>query len=202
MRYTLSALLLFLLSLAIGLSACDSGGAEEDEVDNQFSFTIEPTSSGSATVEQEEELNGHSFFVEAEDSETGEEVFAIYLNDEDSFSDESATQGLFGWIGRDASRPGTGEYAFNSDGETTNTRFGAIFWEDIQNTQTAPFYIIDSGTVTLSESSDGKVSGSVDASGRKLIITSSGTAEEPVRISGSFTAEDVDTFVPLSGPTP
>ena len=180
-------------------TACDSGGSN-DSVDNQFSLTIEPTSSSGTTVEQQEEVSGFSFFVDAEDTETEEEAFAIYMDNEESFSTESASQGLFGWIAWDASQPGTGEYNFNSDGEVTENGFAAVLWKDVQNTQAAPFYVVEGGTLTLSESSDDKVVGSVDATGTKVTITPSGASEEPVTITGSFTAENIDTFVELSGP--
>jgi len=181
------------------VTACDSGGSN-DSVDNQFSLTIEPTSSSGTTVEQQEEVSGFSFFVDAEDTETEEEAFAIYMDNEESFSTESASQGLFGWIAWDASQPGTGEYNFNSDGEVTENGFAAVLWKDVQNTQAAPFYVVEGGTLTLSESSDDKVVGSVDATGTKVTITPSGASEEPVTITGSFTAENIDTFVELSGP--
>jgi len=181
------------------ITACDSGGSN-DSVDNQFSLTIEPTSSSGTTVEQQEEVSGFSFFVDAEDTETEEEAFAIYMDNEESFSTESASQGLFGWIAWDASQPGTGEYNFNSDGEVTENGFAAVLWKDVQNTQAAPFYVVEGGTLTLSESSDDKVVGSVDATGTKVTITPSGASEEPVTITGSFTAENIDTFVELSGP--
>ena len=181
------------------VTACDSGGSN-DSVDNQFSLTIEPTSSSGTTVEQQEEVSGFSFFVDAEDTETEEEAFAIYMDNEESFSTESASQGLFGWIALDASQPGTGEYNFNSDGEVTENGFAAVLWKDVQNTQAAPFYVVEGGTFTLSESSDDKVVGSVDATGTKVTITPSGASEEPVTITGSFTAENIDTFVELSGP--
>jgi len=194
----LTALILTVSLLFVG---CDSGGSDgENDVDNQFTFTIEPTSSSSATVEQQEEVSGFSFFVEGEDTETEEEVFAVYLDDEESFSNSSTSQGLFGWIALDASQPSAGEYSFNSDANATANQFGAVLWEDIQNTQTAPLYVIEGGTLDLSESSDEKVVGSVDATGTKVTITSSGATEEPVTITGSFTAEDIDTFVDLTSP--
>ncbi len=200
MRQSISTLLLVLLPLTVGLSACDSGGnGGESDVDNQFSFTIEPSSSGSAAVEQQEEVSGFSFFVDTENPESGEEAFAIYLNNEDSFSEADATKGLFGWVARSSSRPGTGDYAFNS--EPTDAQFGAVLWTE-RDASDAPFYVIDAGTISLSESSDETVSGSIDASGTKLTFTSTGVTQEPVTLTGSFTAEDIDTFVPLSSPTP
>lgn len=200
MRQPLRVLLFALLSLVVGLSACDSGGSDEEDVDNQFTFTIEPMSSSSAATEQEEEVSGFSFFVDAENPDTGEEVFAVYLSDEESFSEGSATQGLFGWLARNSSQPGTGTYDFHGTSEPTAAEFGGVLWEDIQNTQTAPFYVIEGGTVTFSESTDEKIAGSIDATGRKVTITSSGATEEPVTVTGTFTAEDVDNFVPLSAP--
>ena len=200
MRYSIPLRVLCIaLFLFLFVTACDSGGSN-DSVDNQFSLTIEPTSSSGTTVEQQEEVSGFSFFVDAEDTETEEEAFAIYMDNEESFSTESASQGLFGWIAWDASQPGTGEYNFNSDGEVTENGFAAVLWKDVQNTQAAPFYVVEGGTLTLSESSDDKVVGSVDATGTKVTITPSGASEEPVTITGSFTAENIDTFVELSGP--
>jgi len=200
MRYSIPLRVLCIaLFPVLFVIACDSGGSN-DSVDNQFSLTIEPTSSSGTTVEQQEEVSGFSFFVDAEDTETEEEAFAIYMDNEESFSTESASQGLFGWIAWDASQPGTGEYNFNSDGEVTENGFAAVLWKDVQNTQAAPFYVVEGGTLTLSESSDDKVVGSVDATGTKVTITPSGASEEPVTITGSFTAENIDTFVELSGP--
>lgn len=190
-----------LLPLLFVFVACDSGGSSgEDDINNQFTLTIEPTSSSGTTVKQQEEVTGFSFFVDAEDSEAVEEAFAIYLSDEESFSSESASQGLFGWVALDASRPGTGEYNFNSDGDVTANGFGAVLWEDIQNIQAAPFYIVEDGTLDLSESNDDMVSGSIDATGTKVTFTESGSSEEPVTITGSFTAEDIETFVELNDP--
>lgn len=204
--FSLRSICIALLPLLFIFLACDSGGSSGGDVDNQFTFTIEPTSSSSASdnasngtaVKRQEEVSGFSFFVEGEDSDTEEEVFAVYLSDEESFSTESASQGLFGWIALDASRPGTGEYSFGT--EVTPNTFAAVLWQDVQNVQASPFYVIEEGTLTLSESSDEKVAGSIDASGKKVTFTSSGASEEAVDISGSFTAEDIDTFVELSRP--
>lgn len=199
--FSLRSICIALLPLLFLFVACDSGGSSgEDDIDNQFTFTIEPASSSGTTVEQQQEVSGFSFFVEAEDSEMEEEVFAVYLDDGESFSAESASQGLFGWIALDASQPGTGEYNFNSDGQVTANEFGAVLWEDVQNPQVAPFYVVEGGTLTISESSDDKVAGSIDATGTKVTITTSGSSEEPVTITGSFTAEDIETFVELSNP--
>lgn len=202
MRYSIPLRVLCVALLPfLFVTACDSGGSSgEDDVDNQFTFTIEPTSSSGTAVEQQEEVSGFSFFVEAEDSETGDEVFAIYLDDEESFSSESASQGLFGWIALDASQPSTGEYTFNSDANATANQFAAVLWEDVQNAQTAPFYMVEGGTLTLSESSEDRVAGSIDATGTKVTLTASGGTEEPVNITGSFTAEDIETFVELTSP--
>ena len=201
-RVSLTFLLAILLPLCVVLSACDSGGSNGDSIDNEFSLTIDPVSSGSsAELAQPESLNGFSFFYDAENPETGEQVFAIYLNDEESFSSQSAQSGLFGLIGRNSSRPSTGTYQLTGESDLAASDFAGALWKDIQGYQQGePLYVLESGTLTLDASDGDRVAGSIDAQATELIFTDSGLEQNTVSIEGNFTAKDADTFVPLSGP--
>lgn len=197
----------FVLALVVPftlfLTACDSGGANEETVDNEFTLTIEPTSTSSSAVPkaQEEEINGFSFFYDAENPETNEQAFGIYLSDAESFSQQEATDGLFGFIARDGSRPAPDTYTFGDlRAESEPSGFVGVLYKDFTNFQSAPFYLIESGTLTIETSSDDEVAGSIEASGTKITQTGSSFEEEPVTITGSFSAKDVETFVPFDAP--
>lgn len=192
---------LALLPLVLVLSACDSGGSNDNAVNNEFTMTIEPESnSSSAAVEaQQEEVSGFSFAVEGENPETGQQAFGIYLSGEESFSEQSATDGLFGFLARSSGQPSAGSYSFTDDPSGIDEEdFVGVLYRDFDNFQSAPFYVIESGTVTLETSSEDEVTGSVEASGTKFTFTESTLEQEPVSITGEFSAKNVETFVPFS----
>lgn len=204
-RYSSIALVLAaLLPLCFAFVACDSSGSSGGDINNEFSLTIDPVSSGNSVEvaqSQPRSLNGFSFFYDAENPQTGEQAFAIYLNDAESFSSRNAQSGLFGIIGRASSRPGTGTYQLARGSDLLASEFTGVLWEDIENYQEgAPLYVFESGTLTLDESSGNKVAGSIDARATELRFTSSGVEEQTVSIEGQFTAKDAETFVPFSGP--
>lgn len=192
----------FCAFIFISLSACDSG--ETGEVNNEFALSIESASSSSTSADVESvqgEINGFSFFVDGENPETGEKAFGVYLNDAKSFSSQTATQGLFGFVARSSSRPESGTYSFTSgEGGIANTEFVGFLYEDFTNFQNAPFYVVKSGTLTIEESSSDKVSGTIDATGTQFTYTGSTYEEQTVQITGEFTAKDIDTFVPFGTP--
>jgi len=184
------------------IGACDSGGSNGGDVDNEFSLSVTPVSSGSsAELAQSKTLNGFSFFYDAENPQTGEQAFAVYFNDAESFSSQNAQSGLFGIVGRASSRPGTGTYQLAQGSGLTDSDFVGVLWENIEEYQQgAPLYVLESGTLTLDQSSSSTVSGSIDAQATELTFTNSGVTQQTVEIDGQFTAEDVESFVPLSGP--
>ena len=182
------------------VTACDSGGSN-DSVDNQFSLTIEPASSSGTIVEAvQKELNGFSFFYEGENPNTGEKAFGIYLSDNESFSKQNATDGLFGWVARSSDQPDSGSYSFTMQPDPGDNNFVGFFYEDFANFQNEPWHVIESGTIQINESSGNKVSGSIEATGTTYTPTDGGVTEEPVTITGSFTAKDVETFVAFNSP--
>ncbi len=202
MRYSIPLRVLCVALLPfLFVTACDSGGSNGGSVDNQFSLTIEPASSSEATVEAvQKELNGFSFFYEGENPNTGESAFGIYLSDNESFSEQSATDGLFGWVARSSDRPDSGSYNFTDQPNPGTTNFVGFFYEDFENFQNKPWHVIESGTIQINESSGNKVSGSIEATGTTFTFTDGGVTEETVTITGSFTAKDVETFVAFNNP--
>ncbi len=194
---------LVVLSLLV-LPACDSGGSSsEDEINHEFSLSITPTSSSANTAVPkvtEKELNGYSFFVDTEDIEQAEEqAFVIYMSGNESLSQENATQGLFGFLARRSTQPGTGEFTITdgSNGEPTTSEFVGWLYEDLTNTQSAPYYFLRSGTLNLSTSNDNEVSGTIRGTATAFTFTETGVTEETVEVSGSFTAKNLDTYVPF-----
>lgn len=205
---TFRLFLALLLPVFFFVSACDSGGSNEEEINNSFSFSISPTSSSSSAEAvpkvSEKDLNGFSFFVDTQDiDEADEQAFAVYFNSEESFSEESTTEGLFGFVARASTQPGTGSYNLTSgrDGEPPSTDFTGILFEDVstQSTGGAPIYVFESGTLELTTSSDDEVSGQITATATAFSYEGSGQdielTEEEVEITGSFTAKDLSTYV-------
>lgn len=199
-------LVLALLPFAFLVAACDSGGASEDGINNQFSFTITPTASSSTAFQKQsqKDLDGYSFFVDAGDiAEVDDEAFVIYFNGNESFSEDNATNGLFGFAARDAGQPETGSFSITDGSDETRSSSAFIAWlyEDLQNTQNAPYYLFQSGTLSLSTSNDEEVSGQLSGTAIEYTVSASGLQTDTVEVSGSFTAEDLDTYVPFGNYT-
>lgn len=204
----------FLLLAALPLflfSACDSGGSnDETEIDNEFSFTVTPASSSSTedivSKNSSKDLSGFSFFVDTADLEdVQEQSFMIYLSGDESSSQETLAQGLFGFIGRQSTQPDEGEYALaDLQDSLSPTDFIGALYEDVQNISTAqgaPYYFVRSGTLDIQESNDDEVSGEVTAIATEYTIEGSGTdvqlTEATVEITGQFTAKRLDAYVPV-----
>lgn len=206
---TFRLLLALLLPFFFLVTACDSGGSnEEEDINNSFSFSISPTSSSSSAEAvpkvSEKDLNGFSFFIDTQDiDEAEEQAFAIYFNNEESFSEENATEGLFGFVARASTQPGTGSYTLTSgrDGEPPSSDFIGLLYEDMsaQSTGGAPFYVFESGTLELTTSNDNEVSGQITATATAFSYEGSGEnlelTEEEVEITGNFTAENLNTYI-------
>lgn len=211
---------LALVPLLLVFSACDSNGDDEEVTNNEFTLDVTSTSSSSALSPKsarDTTLEGFSFFYDGQDPETGEEVFAIYLNGTDDFSQTSAQEGLWGFLARKSSRPSTGTYDVgalpHTDGLNEDEFLGLIY-EQIDAQQggmiTAPFYFTESGTITLNESTDNRVSGTLDLSAAAITVDVDTTGGTPtiitdttdVAITGSFAAQNVENFASVSPATP
>ena len=203
-------LFLALLPFVLSLTACDSGGSndEDPEINNEFSLDVSPKegSSGSATAKsfRDTTITGFSFFYSGQNSD-GEDTFGLYLNGNGSF--DNPQQGLFGFLARNSQRPDDGEYNLVKlkQGFDSGNFIGVLYEDFGGNFRDAPFYIPQGGTVTLNTSAEGEVRGTVTiptayAITFDLTSTPATVDTTEVSISGSFTAKNVENFVPLQTP--
>lgn len=205
MRYLPSFrfLLALLLPAFFVISACDSGGSNEEEINHEFSLSITPASNAEAAAPKvsAKDLNGYAFFVDTDDiEEVEEQAFVVYFSSNESLSQQNATHGLFGFVARQSSQPGTGEYTITNgaNGEPTASEFIGWLYEDLSSTQSSPFYLIQDGTLDLSTSNDNEVSGTISGTATAYTYTNSELTHETVDVSGSFTAKNLDSYVPFN----
>lgn len=205
-RFVFSAV----LPLFLVLAACDSGGGNEEEINNQFQLEISEvgeTETANATVaaKDQKELTGFSFFAEGTDPETGESGFGLYLSDDESFGEDSAQQGLFGLAVRQGGRPSTGSHAITAseDGIDLGNSMGMILFEDVGEIQNgASYYIGTGGSIDFETSNDRRVSGTFDVEAMHVQFQFDNSTGEvsgdttDVVITGQFTAKNADTFLP------
>lgn len=192
--------LLFVSALVLSLSACDSGGSNEEEsINNRFSLTVTENGGGAAAKQATETLEGFSFFATGTDQETGEQGFAVYMSDDENFSQQNATSGLFGLAVRLSGLPGTGSYSVTEDGSVLEggSDFALVLYKDF-GSQSGTVYIANGGTIELTTSNNDRVEGTIDVQAEGF--TFSGTTGETVSatITGSFTAKNVSTFMGTS----
>lgn len=210
-----SLLPLAVLSLFLTLSACDLSSVTDELIDNTFSLSISPASNASSTLAhasqsvRDKTIDGYSFFYDDTNPETNEQVFAVYFTGGDSFG-SGTKSGLFGFLARNSDRPEAGRSytVIQQDRGLDRTNFLGTLYEDFGNGdfQSAPYYLPTGGTVTIDESNDDEVAGSVDMEAFKITVD---TTESPpvdstrVQITGDFTARDVneDQFLGLPLPS-
>lgn len=197
------------LPILFVISACDSGGSNDEE-SNEFSLQI-TTSTASAVAPKavsDTTIDGYSFFYSDQHPQTGEEVFSIYLSGNESFSEEGAQEGLFGFLARNTTRPSEGTYDLvDLDQGIESGDFVGVLFEDYGSDgyEDRPFYVPTSGTVTLSQSSSDRVEGSVDLNAHAISFDFSSPTPTvdttEVDITGSFSARDVQKFANLATPS-
>lgn len=182
--------------LALALTACDSGGDNDDDDNNQppGSFAIV------VTGDTDFELDGFAFFGEAEDPETGEDVFVIYFSEN---ANPSSTQGTWAFVGRNSARPGTGTFTFVNgelDDEIPAEQFVLVMNVGSGGAGSSTF-VSDSGELTITSSSSNRVEGSFDVTATGFQVTGGGAGEElSVSIEGSFDAIGSDDIgIPFGG---
>lgn len=192
------------------ISACDSGGSNGDETTNEFSLTVTTTNSSGAMAKavSDTTIRGYSFFYAGQNPDTGEEVFSIYMSGNDSFSDQSAQDGLYGFLARQSSRPNAGEYdVVHLEQEIDSGNFIGVLFEDVgsSGSNNEPFYVPDGGTVTLTSSTSDRVEGRVDLTAEAISFNFSGATASidttDVQISGEFSARNVEQFANLARPS-
>lgn len=175
------------------LSGCDSNSIDDDDqngpqLGQQFSLDI------SGDVEQT--MDGSAFFGEADDPDSGAEVFAVYLTESDG-----ATGGASMWavVGRAGDRPGTGTYSFvdaSEEDEYPADEFvlSASIGSDATDVST---FVSQGGELTITESSSNRVEGTIDVDATGFHVVDDEVQELDVTIVGSFEAVgSSDIFVP------
>ena len=176
--------------LALALTACDSGGDNGDD-NNQSPGSFSIVVAGDADLE----IEGFAFFGEAEDPDTGEDVFIIYLSES---ANPSSAQATGAWIGRNSGRPGTGTFTFvdgELDGEIPEDQFVLVMTVGAGSDESRTF-VSNSGELTITSSSSNRIEGSFDVTGTGFQITGGVPGEElSVTIEGNFDAlgsDDID----------
>jgi hypothetical protein len=200
------------MALLLMVAACDSGGgAEEESFANEFSFSISevtPSTAPLAAQQASTTLDGFSFFFEGTEPESNEDLFLIYFTQNNDLSDESASQGLFGFVVRYGPRPGVGDGNFVSlDTVVEPTEdFGMMLLEGVGDFGTAggsfQWYLSDGGTIDVTTSSEDRVEGTINAEAMRVSFDGSASDTTRVTIDGSFAAQSANSFVGFSPFTP
>lgn len=191
--------LFLLIALLLPLSACDSGGSNDDEVaveDGRVNVSISGEASGS--------FEGFAYFFDATDPNTGQAVFGLVLSNADTETPSMNSQ--FVVIARLSSRPGPGTYNFADIDEDADLddlqpdQFIALVSSAVADEDIVGFYVSDGGSLTIERSSDDEVAGSfrIDATGFELSPDSQQPTEVDVTIEGAFDANpSPNPFLPF-----
>lgn len=216
-------LLAAVLPLFFVVSACDSGGSNEEPDNHEFQLDITPLSSQSTQkvttgADEDTTLNGYSFYQNppASQSPGDRNVFLIYLNENETLEERRNQEGLLGFAKSIGGRPGAGEHPItdaSSDAYQNGEAFifelyydyGAVLEGDIEG---LVYYSMIDGTITIEGGGSRSVTGSVDAVAEAIryVNPDSTTGYEIIRdttrVSGEFQARDADTFLPFPSGSP
>lgn len=178
----------------LSLTACDSGGGPDaddpSEFDNAFSLTV--TDEGGAT----RSLNGFGYFATGTDPETSVEGFVLYFLDDENFSQNGATDGLFGMAVRKSGRPGPGSYAVSTAGNDfdSGVSFAMVLYENLSSSSATVYEILE-GTIDVSRSEADRLDGTLSLSGTAFDLSNgSEPTERGVTIEGEFRSPNVGSF--------
>ena len=193
-RFSSPISILFLAVALLSLSACDSGGNNEEENTNTVADgRVEVNVSGDA----EAEFDGYAYFYEATNPETSQTVFGIVLSNTNDATPDQQTRFIV--IARESGRPNTGQHAFaqlEEDDELKPSDFVAIVSSAVSDGSVLGFYASNGGTLTIDRSSESSVAGSfeIDAVGVRLSEDGQSTEQVNVTVEGAFDANPSDTF--------
>lgn len=183
----------FIAMLALMPTACDSNDAIDEDDQQRGSVSLQISGDKDASFE------GFAFFGEAEDPETGEDVFLIYFSETETVTGEA---GRYGFIGRNSGRPGTGTYSVvdvsQDNDDIPDDQF--VMVATLGSTESgAVSYVSQGGEVTFTRSSSDRLKGSFEVSAAGFQFTGGEGQELDVAIEGSFDAVGNDNiFVPFS----
>lgn len=188
--------LLLLALLLLPLTACDSGGSNDDEEvgveDGRVNVSIDGEASGS--------FDGFAFFYEYTDPDTDETFFGLVLTNTNTETPNAT--GEFITIVRQSSRPGTGTYSFANADDDLDTDdlqsdlFVAIVSSATTDQEVFGFYVSDGGSLTIDQSSDNTVAGSfeLNATGFRFTSGSQEPEEVTITVEGAFNANPSSSF--------
>jgi len=182
---------LLLTALLLPLTACDSGGSNDDEPE-----VAEGRVNVSISGEASSSFEGFAYFYEATDPDpdSDDTVFGLVLSSTDTENPGTSSQFIF--IARQSSRPGTGTYDFvdlESDADSDDLdadRFAAWVSPATSDESVFGFYFSNGGTLTIDRSSDDGVAGrfEINATGFQFSSESQEPEEINVTIEGAFDA--------------
>ena len=219
LRVSTFILLIALVPLLFAMSACDSGGTNEAEVDHEFTLNVTPASfspagQSLATVE-DTSLSGYSFFQNppATQAPPGLNPFLLYLNENATLEEQENQEGLLGFMKTLGGRPGNGEYPieeFSSDAFQDGEAFTFVLYYNYEklldnDLDGFTYYSVLDGTISFDVASDTRVSGTIDAVAEAVRIVQPDSTRgyeyrrDTTEVSGSFTARDAETV--LSAPS-
>lgn len=205
-------ILILLLAVVVGLGtvACDSGSDSNSipDIQNEFSFDVNEVSESSEGITASEKaqatLSGFSFFYEGTDPDSDEEIFVMYFTETNDLNEESANEGLFGFVFRESLRPGEGTYplVFLESDTEAQSDFGMMLFDSVGEFGAEGgvfnWYIADAGSMDLGTSADDRVEGTISAEAMRLSVEGTSSDSTRVTIDGTFTARNAESFVGFS----
>ena len=186
----LSAALIAMLALTT--AACDSTDGDDDNDQQLGTFNLEISGDAEAS------FDGFAFFGEAEDPETGDNVFVIYFSESENLGTQAAR---YAFIGRNAGRPGTGTFsvvALDQGGDDIPEDEFVMIVSLGATPTSAISYLSNGGEISITSSSSNRLEGSFDINATGLQFDGTETQELNVTVEGSFDAIGNDNvFVPF-----
>ncbi|HHP7239073.1 hypothetical protein [Longibacter sp.] len=177
------------VSLLFAFTACDSGGSGDD------GSTVEPSYTLDATGDSVDASFSGSARWSSGSTDASAEAMAVSFS-----SDDRTDQGL---LIRGAARPSTGTYSVQSiDGTSDNltaTSDFSFYYVDGQS-DTSVQYLSTGGTITITASSDDRLSGTFDVTVKRVDPLAPGDGETSATITGTFDAPYVDSGVGVFAP--
>lgn len=191
-RFLLLSPLVLLLALTI--TACDSGGSndEDDGPDLSDAFTLTVTDAQGTTVKT---IQSFSFFSTLTD-DTGAISYNQFFSDQRSQNLQDS-RSFVGSAFRLSDRPAVGTYPASSDndryqrGETFLISFTAV-----EASGGSTYYLVQSGDVEITRSESSRVEGTLSLQAEATTVASDGTTQstQTVTVTGSFQASSIGAF--------
>jgi hypothetical protein len=212
-----------ILPLFLVISACDSGGSnEEEQNDHEFTLDISPASFETEVKRrapsEDTLLNGYTFFRNPPPSESpgDRNNFLLYLNENETLEDRQNQEGLLGFASYLDGLPAPGEHPIegrSTDAYQDGEAFRFLLYYDYQKYTSGDlngltyFNCLD-GTITFQQASEDWVAGSVDAVAEAVRIVAPDTStgydiiRDTVNVSGEFEGKNATSFLPFPQGSP